>query len=288
MYQLKGQIMTYGKTTTAAALSLAVLGALAGSGAMAQTTVTGTNALDEQIDTITDDVQTELERSDDASRFGALESRPGLSGSASLGYSGKTGNNESQEFSAGARLRYAQGQFVQNIGIALDFADVAGTSTKEDTFAVYDGNYYFNDNLYGFVLGRVESDGLAATADDTQTDAFVGFGPGYRVVNTADMAWRVQAGIGVSYLENGVGESDTEVGYIASSRFFYKFNDNIFATNDTDILTSDSALRVNNDLGVNYKMTDAFSTRVSYLTEYNDSRAIRSDNKLGLALVYGF
>ena len=36
------------------------------------------------------------------------------------------------------------------------------------------------------------------------------------------------------------------------------------------------------------KMNDAFSTRVSYLTEYNDSRAIRSDNKLGVSLVYGF
>ena len=45
---------------------------------------------------------------------------------------------------------------------------------------------------------------------------------------------------------------------------------------------------INNDLGVNFKMSDAFSTRVSYLTEYNDSRAIRTDNKLGVSLVYGF
>ncbi len=102
------------------------------------------------------------------------------------------------------------------------------------------------------------------------------------------MAWRVQAGLGVSYLKHGADNRDTETGYIASSRFFYKFNDYIFATNDTDVLKSDSALRGNTDLGGNVRMTDAFSTRVSYLTEYNDSRAIRTDNKVGLSSVYGF
>ncbi len=102
------------------------------------------------------------------------------------------------------------------------------------------------------------------------------------------MTWRVQAGVGVSYLKDGNDVSDTETGYIASSRFFWSINENFFATNDTDVLKSDTALRVNNDLGLNFKVTDAFATRVSYLTDYNESNAIRTDNKLGVSLVYGF
>jgi putative salt-induced outer membrane protein len=35
-------------------------------------------------------------------------------------------------------------------------------------------------------------------------------------------------------------------------------------------------------------MSEMFATRVSYLTEYNDSRAVRSENKLGVSLVYSF
>lgn len=260
---------------------------LAAPGAMAQD-LTGLSDLDDRLTDIEDTVKDDMARSEDAARFGNPEFRPGLSGSASLSYSGKTGNSESQEFAAGARLRYAQGQWVHSLGFALNFADNAGVKTKEDTFIVYDGNYYFDDKFYGFVLGRVETDGLAALPTDVQRDTFLGVGPGYRVVNTERMTWRVQAGVGVSYLENGVGAKTTETGYIASSRFFYAFNENVFATNDTDILKSDGALRINNDIGVNFKMTDAFSTRVSYLTEYNDSRAIRSDNKLGVSLVYGF
>lgn len=272
-------------TVAGGAVFALLLGATA---SMAQGVLTGTDALDDRLDDIEERAQDDLERAQDASRFGNPEFRPGLSGSASLSYSGSTGNNESQEFSAGARLRFAQGQVVQTIGVALEFSDEDGVTTEEEIFGVYDLNYYFDDRFYGFVLGRVESDGLADEVTEVRTDAFVGFGPGYRILNTPDVTWRVQAGIGLSYLKDGLDNDETETGYIVSSRLFYSFNENVFLTNDTDVLKSDSALRINNDLGVNFKMTDAFSTRVSYLTEYNDSRDIRADNKLGVSLVYGF
>jgi putative salt-induced outer membrane protein len=277
--------MTHAKmaaTLSAVALSLIT------TAAFAQTTLTGTRILDDRIDDIEENAQDDLDRADDAARFGNPEYKPGLSGSASLGYTGKTGNNESQEFSLGARLRFAQGQFEQTIGIALDYAEDDGIKTKEDVFGVYDANYYLGDKLYLFALGRVQSDGLADEVGETTTDAFLGFGPGYRIINNPNLTWRVQAGVGISYLQDGIGDSSNNVGYIASSRFYYGFNENIFMTNDTDVLTADSILRVNNDLGLNFRMTETFLTRISYLTDYNESRDIRSDNKLGLSLVYGF
>lgn len=264
------------------------LGLVLASVAGAQTTVTGTEALDDRLDDITEAAQDDIDRADDNRRFGNPDFRPGLSGSASLSYSGISGENDSQELTAGARLRYAQGQWVQSIGFAVDFAEFENSSTSEEVFAVYDANYYFDDSFYAFALGRISTDGLADRADETATDAFIGFGPGYRIVNREDLTWRVQAGIGVSYLENGDGDDETETGYIASSRLYWKLTDTVFATNDTDILKSDSALRVNNDLGVNFKISDSFATRASYLTEYNDSRDVETDNKLGLSLVYGF
>lgn len=274
----------------------------------AQTEITGINQLDDQLEDLERDVARDMRRSEDAARFGTPEGQQGFSGSASLGYSGKTGNNESQDLSIGVRLRHAEGNFSQTIGTIIDYSESENRATKKDVFMVYDANLYFNENFYGFILGRVKSNGLADTvtedarnasgnagktdeeiiASQVDKDAFLGFGPGYRIINTPDMAWRVQAGIGVSYLEYGNGESETETGYIASSRFFYKINDNVFLTNDTDVLNSDTALRANNDFGINFKITDAMSTRVSYLSDYNDSRAIRTDNKLGVSVVFGF
>jgi putative salt-induced outer membrane protein len=256
--------------------------------ALAQTTITGIRDINESIDDTERDARRNLDRGSDAYRFGNPEYREGLSGSASLGYTGATGNSDSSEFTLGARLRSASGPFVQTIGVLLEFSETDGVKSKEEVFGVYDANYYFNNSLYGFVLGRVSTDGLAVTADETATDAFIGMGPGYRIINSDQTSWRLQAGVGVSYLKDGLDNDTTEMGYIASSRFYHRFNESIFATMDTDILKSDSALRVNNDLGMNFQVSDAFATRVSYLTEYNDSRAIETDNKLGVSLVYGF
>jgi putative salt-induced outer membrane protein len=270
------------------AVAAVVAGVMGAGFAQAQTTITGIRNVDDRIDDIQRDTQRELDRANDANRFGNPEARQGLSGSASFGYSGTSGATDSQDINLGARLRFSQGRLVQTIGMVLEFSEVAGAKTKQDVFGVYDANYYFTDKFYGFALGRVTSDGTATTAADTKTDAFIGVGPGYRIINTPDLAWRVQAGIGVSYLKDGIGTDVTETGYIASSRVFYRFNDTLFATNDTDVLKSDAALRINNDLGVNFQFTDAFATRVSYLTDYNDSRAQRTENKVGVSLVYGF
>lgn len=264
-----------------------ILVAWSGSSAFAED-LTGFNSLNDQLDDIDTAVAKDMARSEDASRFGNPDFRSGLSGSASLAYSGKTGNNKSQDMTIGSRLRYASGPMVQTLGVAIDFQEAAGSSTKEDVFMVYDANYYFDDRFYAFALARVQTDGLANAAGDVKRDGFIGVGPGYRVFNSDQMTWRVQAGIGQSYIKYGDDRSVTEAAGIVSSRFFYGFNDNVSMTMDTDVLKSSEATRVNNDLGINVKMTDAFSTRISYLTEYNDSRAIRSDNKLGVSLVYGF
>mgnify|MGYP001766544402 CR=1 FL=1 len=264
------------------------------------TDLTGISGLNDRIDDIEEDVADDMAAAADASRFGNPEFNPGFSGSASLGYSGQSGNTDSQDLTVAMRLRYAQGQLVQTLGAAIDFSELDGTKTTQDVFAIYDAAYYFNDTFYGFAMARIESDGLGDTltaqdiadgvtlAGKVKTDAFLGFGPGYRVVNTPDMSWRVQAGIGVRYQEMGNNTSTTETGYIASSRFFYKLTETSFITNDTDVLKSDASLAANNDFGINFKITDSMSTRISYLTEYNDSRAIRTDNKLGVSVVFGF
>ncbi len=260
--------------------------------AFAQSELVGIDALDDRIEDIEDDVADDLERSQDAARFGFPEYQPGFSGSASLSYVADEGEGNSQDFNLGVRMRYAQGQWVQSIGLAVDFSegdDELGNTVKtdEDIFAIYDANYYLNERFYLFALARAQRDGLA-TGDDTSRDAFVGVGPGYRIINEPDMAWRLQAGIGASYLREADGDSDTEVGYIASSRFFWQFNESVFMTNDTDVLSTDSSVRANNDLGVNFQASDTLSTRISYLTEYDDSNEDKTDNRFGVSLVVGF
>ena len=271
--------------------------------------VTGIGNLDDRLDDIEDAVQDDFDRSVDRSRFGRPDTREGLFGSVALTYTGRDGNDENQDFSLAGRLSHNQGPFQQSVGILLEYAeDDDGDAETEDTSVIYDGNYYFNEQLYAFILGRVSTDGLAEDYDDpdltpeevleyegrSKRDAFIGIGPGYRIINNDQTAWRVQAGVGIRYTQtvdfaepDGL-DSNTDTGYIASSRFYHKFNDQFFLTNDTDYLTSDVNDLATNELGLNFRMSDNFATRVSYRTEYQSDREIRTDNTLGVSLVVGF
>jgi len=269
-------------------IALAGIGLMVALPATAQTTITGIRTIEDEIDERRREAEIDIARGEDESRFGPSEQRPGVSGSLSLSFSSSDGSTDEKDLSLGARLTSVQGPLVQTLGFLLSFSEDDGVSTEEDIFAIYDLTYDWNTNAFAFVLGRVSSDGLATEADEVELDAFVGVGPGYRVINQPDMTWRIQAGVGISHLEYGDGVTETEPGVIVASRFYAQLSENAFLTNDTDVLTSDAALRANNDFGVNFKVSDAVSTRLSYVTEYNDSRGDRTDNKLAISLVYGF
>lgn len=278
--------------------------------------ITGVGGVEDRIEDVEEAVQDDFERSQDTARFGPADRRTGTFGSIALTYAGRSGNYENQDFSLAGRLSNNQGPFQQSIGLLLEYGeDNDGETDTKRTSVIYDGSYYFNEQLYAFVLGRAAVDGMANDYDAElldeaadhdgrlKRDAFLGFGPGYRVINNDTTAWRVQAGVGIRYThtvrafddagvpildEDARIESDTSVGYIVSSRFYHKFNDQFFLTNDTDYLTSDANDIAWNELGLNFKMSDALATRVSYKTEYVSDRAIRTDNTLGVSLVYGF
>ena len=274
---------TLSTTALASVLALSLSGA-----AFAQATnLTGVERLDDRIDDITDAAQDDLDRGLDAERFSALGVPQGLRGSAALSFSASNGNTDTGELSAAARLIYGIGEWSHSFGLAAEFGEANGTRNEEKLFATYEGSRAFTDRAYAFGTGRVEYDGFATV----ERDAFLGGGLGYRIVNQPNAAWRVQGGPGVRYTELQDGTDETEGAGILSSRAFYGLTDTLSLTMDTDVLHSDLNTLVTNDLGLNAKMTDTLSTRVSYRTEYNSDPLPgfrNADNTFGVSLVLGF
>ncbi|WP_300039585.1 YdiY family protein [uncultured Roseobacter sp.] len=280
-------------------LKLATVSAIAlivASPVVAQSRIVGIEALDDDIDDIQEDAERELNRGQDADRFGPNGVPQGWRGSFALTASAASGNTDTGEISGAGRLTYGVGSWNHLFGFAIEYGEANDVTNEEKFFATYEGNRYFNDQFYAFGVARYEFDGVSVdnagnVLDGNEQDAFVGFGPGYRVLNDQNHTWRVQAGPGIRYFSDITDNSDTEVGYIASSRYFYGFNEQVAFTMDTDILGSDVNTLVTNDAGVNFKMTNNLSTRVSYRTEYNTDPAggrKSTDNTLGVSLVLGF
>lgn len=264
----------------------------------AQTAITGVEALNDQIDDITDDVNTDINRQNDAERYGPNGVAQGWKGSFALSASGTSGNTDNGEISGAGRLTYGVGDWNHLFGFAVEYGEANGIKSEEKFFGTYEASRYFTPEWYGFAVGRYQYDGLVLDSAtgvpfaNGETNAFLGFGPGYRVLNQDNHTWRVQAGPGVRYFKSAAtGNSETEVGYIASSRYFYAISDTVSFTMDTDFLGSDVNTLISNDAGVNYKLSNNLSTRVSYRTEYNTDPAAgvkSTDNTLGVSLVIGF
>ena len=280
-------------------LKLATISAVAlmvASPVLAKARIVGIEALDDKIDDITDDVQRDLERADDADRFGPNGVAQGWRGSFALSASAASGNTDTGELSGAGRLTYGIGSWNHLIGFAVEYGEANGVKNEEKFFATYEGNRYFTDQFYLFGVARYEFDGLSVDGngnvlDGNETDAFLGFGPGYRVLNAPTHTWRLQAGPGVRYFKDITGNSETEVGFIASSRYYISMTDTISFTMDTDVLGSEENTVLANDAGFNFKVSDNLSTRVSYRTEYNTDPAggrKSTDNTLGLSLVLSF
>ncbi|QFT95200.1 hypothetical protein FIU86_20285 (plasmid) [Roseovarius sp. THAF9] len=267
--------------------SMSALALVLAAPAFAQSGIVGIEDLDDRIEDIEDDVQDDLAEGDDASRYGTNQFAQGWSGSFALGFSATSGNTDTADLDVAGRLRYGSGPWNHSFGFAVEWAEDNNVTNKEEVFATYEANRYLTDSFYIFGLGSANYDNF----DTLKWDAFLGAGPGFRVINQENMTWRLQGGPGYRYTEDQFGNDDHEVAGIASSRYFYKFTDTVSLTNDTDVLFSEENTLITNDFGVNFKVTNKLSTRISYRTEWDSDPAPGFDdfdNKFGASLVYGF
>lgn len=267
--------------------SVSALALMLASPAFAQSAILGIDSMDDQIEDIERDIARDMDDGEDANRRGSNQYAQGWTGSISLGLAATSGNTDTVDFVTGGRFRYGAGKWNHTLGFAGQIAEDQNIRNKEEAFLTYDVNRYVTENAYIFGMGSVRYDDFASN----KWDAFLGMGPGYRVINTEDLTWRIQAGPGVRYIEDQTGKDTTEVSGIASSRFYSKINDMAFLTNDTDVLFSDDSTLIVNDIGVNFQMTKALATRVSLRTKYDtDPLPTKEhyDNSFNVSLVVGF
>ncbi|MCC5965875.1 MAG: DUF481 domain-containing protein [Natronohydrobacter sp.] len=280
------------KLMTSAAASVLAL-AIGTTAAHAQAQLVGVQGVDDRITDIEDRVRDDQARAEDSARFGNQQFAPGWTGSMAMSFSAQRGNSDDRDLSVAGRFNYNVGQWNHSFGLGLELGKAGGVRTKGEGFAVYDANYYIADDFYVFGLGRVETTRMPASATtpaNRTTDAFIGFGPGYRIVNTEDAAVRVQAGPGWRYNRNHItGVTSKELGGIVSARAYYRIADGVFLTNNADILRSKVGTIAENDFGISVGQLEGLSTRFSVRTNYNSANTgKKTDHTFGVSLVYGF
>lgn len=233
--------------------------------------------------------QREIAQAEDEARFGNSGVPQGFRGSLALTGVATTGNTETVDLGIGGRFTLGQGALNHTFGLAVEYGEAENVRDRNRVLGIYDLNYDLTDRVYVFGLGRGEYDEFASR---NEVDVFAGVGPGYRILNSPTLAWRVQAGPGVRYTKNvDNGDTNTDLAGILSSRFYYQVANDVFVTNDTDVLYSEVDTLVSNELALNTRIVGPISGRVGLRTDYSTEPAAgqkSTDNRMSIGVVYSF
>lgn len=248
----------------------------------------GNSAVDDRMDTLNDSIADDFSR--DVSQFGNEGRKLGYSGSLALQANATSGNTDTSSVGIGANMGYYDG--TNGYDVQFSYTRSENDGVVDDDSLLYEAQYTrdFSSTVFGFGKLQGSIDSLDTGGFDT-SDNFLGLGMGYRIYNTANVQWTVEAGLGYRVADlDGVSDFD-EPAISLSSGYYNQLNDAVAITMDTDIISSDADTVVFNELGLNVSMTETLALRTSLATEYHtDPAAGRddTDNNFGVSVVYNF
>ena len=168
--------------------------------------------------------------------------------------------------------------------IWLGYKQISGILAVKSIFSIL----AFAIVLYFIEVPRLTNDKLLIAIFG---GIFLGAGIGYRIFNTSMTQWSVQAGPGYRTAKVVDQEDVSEAAASVSSNVFRSLSENSYVTNDTDVIYSETATTLVNELALNTAMTDVLSLRTSLTTSFNDSTDdTLSDgvNTFGVSVIYNF
>ncbi len=283
-----------------AAIASMIAGVAAAQTATLGTTATGTQTAD-SVRNLGRQIQDESRRT----RIGNEGREIGTYGSVALRATSldRTAGSDVVTVGVGANYGFFDGKNGSEFNLSYVYSDSNDPAVDNinTVTASYDYTRDFSDRLFGYAAIDITSDQEAdnTVVGDISKDAFIGFGLGYRIIDTPSTAWALRAGPGYRAFERtpnpvtvpGSFEKIDEVAYSVESNFSYSFSDTVYVSNDTTLIGSDALSSVKNELALNVAMSNALSLRTSYISKFDgpDLNALdNSENTLGLSVVYNF
>jgi len=272
-------------------LLVTTLAGIAASAVAAQTTAfdnqdAAETAVDDLIEVIEDDNERDIER------FGNEGREIGTYGSIALrAISTSNDGDTSTEIGVGARFGWFDGVNGIDTNLSFAYAKEDGESTENRLLAGIDYRRDLSPVLFAYGQADLSLDRLTTVPGEYTQDIFVGAGLGYRIYNTPDLQWSIQAGPGYRLAEVVGGSEVSETAVSLSNNVFYALSDTTYITNDTDVIYSDFATTLSNDFAFNLILTDSLALRTSYATRFNDQtddNFADGENTFGVSVVYSF
>lgn len=219
------------------------------------------------------------------------------SGQGQVGAFHTSGNSSNTGVTLSLALNRAGIDWTHRLRATADYQRSNGRTSREQLLVAYEPRYQIRKDLFGYALAQYESDRFQGF--DSRYS--VSGGLGYKLIDSKAAQLSVKAGPSwrrVDYLD---GTSDNAFGALAGMDFDWQLANRLKFTQDANLVadtggsaaifvdsTSTSVLLTT---GLEAKVSDSLSTRVSYSVDYDSNPptgAVSTDTQSRFTLVYGF
>ena len=225
----------------------------------------------------------------------------GLTGKVDLSFANATGNTENLTLIFGVKAELDRGAVVHKGEVGARYAEAAPagggerTQTQEAAFLSYQIDGDVSERGFVFARTRYDYDGFSGF----EHRAFLGAGAGWRFYETEELNWTVSGGPGVRWTRKAVPDpvpddferEETEASVYVASEFAWDVNDKVGLTHDARVTTGGASTTLENEAGLQSKLTEKLAARFSYLVRHETDPAEgrqATDTLLSAGIAYTF
>jgi putative salt-induced outer membrane protein len=219
------------------------------------------------------------------------------SGTGQVGAFQSSGNSDNVGVTLSLALNRTGVDWQHRLKAAADYQRSNGRTSREQYLAAYEPRYQVNGDLFSYALAQYERDRFQGFSSRY---SFSG-GLGYEVFDDDALSLTVKAGPSwrsVDYLD---GTAESSFGGLAGMDFDWQIAKSLKLTQDANmvadsggeatVIVDSISTSVLATTGLEAKISDGLTTRVSYTVDYNSNPplgAVSTDTSTRFTLVYGF
>jgi putative salt-induced outer membrane protein len=219
------------------------------------------------------------------------------SGRGEVGAFQSTGNSENVGVTVGVSLQRTGIDWQHRLRSTVDYQRSNGRTSREQYLFAYEPRYTVNGDLFVYALAQYEKDRFQGFSSRISTSG----GLGYQVLDGESLDLSLKAGPAWRRTDLISGETQDSLGALAGLDFNWRILPQLTLTQDTDLVAesggrataiiTSAATSVLLATGLEAKISDGLTTRVSYTVDYNSNPppgAVSTDTLTRFTLVYGF
>jgi putative salt-induced outer membrane protein len=219
------------------------------------------------------------------------------SGSGQVGAFQSSGNSDDAGVSLALDLNRRGIDWQHKLRSSIDYRRSNGRTSREQYLFAYEPRVRISPDLFAYSLAQYERNRLQGFLGRYSMSG----GLGYDVIDTPSLDLSIKAGPAFRRTAFVGGASEDRLGGLAGLDFDWRITDRLTFTQDSNmiaetggsatVIVDSSRTTLNLITGLEAKMTDRLTTRLSYAVDYDSSRpalAATTDTLTRFTLVYGF